>query len=152
MNYLAMEAFWQLTDICRGNFIALMNDLLRWRMSKIEIVVANTVKAFIEFGSLNTRFQQLVEILRFLKPFTDFLFQESRDAAFVTGCILNVCTYFVVEIRQCNPETRDDIKKQILQFLEFVVTTYFPQVQALAGREFMYDFDLFFLLLKIDNF
>ena len=115
-----------------------MTSLIRWKVSKIEIVVANMMKAFLEYGSLTPRYPLLSTLIKLIRPISDYLFQECRDSMFITGCVLTVCTHYVVEVRQCHIDSREEMKKTILDFLAMIVTKYFPNVQILAGRELMF--------------
>lgn len=138
MNYIAIECFWQVNETCRANFFTFLRELLIWKVPKVEIVVANTMKSFLEFGPITPRFSHLMNLLKIFKNSSEFLFQETRDSLFVMATIITVFTHYFVEIRQCPIEMRDETKKAIIQFLEFIFTTYFPNVQVLAGRELIF--------------
>uniref|UniRef100_A0AC35G1X9 SOSS complex subunit A homolog n=1 Tax=Panagrolaimus sp. PS1159 TaxID=55785 RepID=A0AC35G1X9_9BILA len=133
INFIIIERFWYISDIVRQNLITLLNEMTNWRLTRIEIVLGNALRQFMDFGPLATRYQPLLGTLRILKHNSEFLF-KSKESGFLIATTISVCMHYLIEIKQCPSDTVNDSKRILLQILELIMTIYFDSFQAVFGR------------------
>uniref|UniRef100_A0A7E4UMM1 SOSS complex subunit A homolog n=1 Tax=Panagrellus redivivus TaxID=6233 RepID=A0A7E4UMM1_PANRE len=134
MNYIVIELFWDLTDVVLDNFMRLLSDMLRWRILKVEVIVLNTFKAFIDIGPFPRRYNPLSQLLRIVRTNADFLLGNVKDGAFLVSMLSTICTIYLSEIKQCPPDRAGDAKRLLIQALENIYAAYFGPHQSVWGR------------------
>uniref|UniRef100_A0A914Y782 SOSS complex subunit A homolog n=1 Tax=Panagrolaimus superbus TaxID=310955 RepID=A0A914Y782_9BILA len=133
INFIILERFWSISDNVRQNLITLLTEMTNWRLTRIEIVLGNALRQFLDFGNMPSRYTLLLSALRVLKNNADFLF-KSKESGFIIASTVTVCTHYLIEIKQCPPEVANDARRIIIQILEIIMTIYFEPFQAVFGR------------------
>ena len=125
--------FWSITETCRSNLFLLLSEMINWRLTRIEIVIANFCRAFLDLGPISNRFQPYLTMIRMIKQNYEYLF-KSKDTPPLLVASVMASTHFLIEIKQCPPEIATDARRVLVQFLEHVMTVYAEPFHAIFGR------------------
>uniref|UniRef100_A0AC35FK29 Integrator complex subunit 3 N-terminal domain-containing protein n=1 Tax=Panagrolaimus sp. PS1159 TaxID=55785 RepID=A0AC35FK29_9BILA len=113
--------------------VQLLIEMAKWRITKIEIVLGNAMRQFMDFGLMASRYPLLLGYLRILKHNSEFLF-KSNESGLLIASTITACMHYLAEIKQCPTSSFNDSKRALIYIAEMIMTIYFDQFQAVFGR------------------
>uniref|UniRef100_A0A914QAQ8 Integrator complex subunit 3 N-terminal domain-containing protein n=1 Tax=Panagrolaimus davidi TaxID=227884 RepID=A0A914QAQ8_9BILA len=130
---MIIEKFWATSDVIRQNMVQLLIEMTKWRITKIEIVLGNAMRQFMDFGLMASRYPLLLGYLRILKNNSELLF-KSNESGLLIASTITACMHYLSEIKQCPTSSFNDSKRALIYIAEMIMTIYFEQFQAVFGR------------------